>query len=364
MRAVVTLLVFGAIGVVWVSATGCAPAAPEEPVGVDCSGLQAAVASCYQDAALAEAGGCTARAVAERVGLAQCVSPAPGADRADGWWWDFPDVDGSLNWPDEGQGDPAPEDWDILGVVQAFQAAIPEEELEEILERDHDDLLDDAEGSAWPQLADDRLGGGMREMVVEHTQGIVPVSLDVFLAHFPPESWGPSLDHYLAGDIRVYERDEEGRVVRQLERMVLNQVPYDCDLVNHPAINGDMTKVEVIVYEEDLVTVYWRVHYSENGTTESDVGSVSFARVPRQDEEHTLVTFHSAHRLRDAAGEVMPTWMLTAPFVGIAPFFEDHIDYYRDQVTDVTCSDGVDSDGDDLVDCEDPDCGCFFRPWF
>jgi hypothetical protein len=50
--------------------------------------------------------------------------------------------------------------------------------------------------------------------------------------------------------------------------------------------------------------------------------------------------------------------MLMVPVVGIGPFFEDHIDHYRELVTDVTCQDGMDSDLDGLVDCDDSDCDC------
>lgn len=329
----------------------CAPVGSGE---ASCAELQTAMARCYPE--LDGTATCTSELLARYEGVdleSMDCTDLGEAGKADLWG-----DDGSINWPNGGVGDPTDDDFEIVGIVMGYQSQIPQDAMQEIQSRTHDDLLASAMSTAWEQATDDELGLGVRDMVVEHTQGIVPVSFETFLSLFPPDLWGPSLDHYVDGELRVYERDEQGRVVRQLERMVLNQMPYDADILNLPCLNGDMTKVEVIVYDEDSAVVYWRVMYSANGTTESDIGSVAFERFDNGAEEHTLVTFHSAHRL-NTFGLHIPNDMLMVPVVGIGPFFEDHIDHYRELVTNVTCQDGMDSDGDELHDCDDPDCDAY-----
>jgi hypothetical protein len=219
---------------------------------------------------------------------------------------------------------PGPADWGIVPLVTAYQDATPVDALDELAAASEGDALLDAVSVTFEQEVDDGLGAGPRELAVEITQGVVQVDFETFLALFSPDTWGVSLDHYLGGQVLVVERDAEGRVVRQAERMVLS--PFPCD-IDSSLSNQDMTKVEEIVWTEDEVTVYWRVMYSDNGSTETDMGRVAFSR---NGESETMITFHSAHRLRTAIGTVIPNAIVQ---LTLGPFFSDHVREYRDIVT-------------------------------
>jgi len=95
--------------------------------------------------------------------------------------------------------------------------------------------------------------------------------------------------------------NDTGLVTRQIERMILKSFP----------VNMDMTKTEIIEYKEDRITVYWRVFKSENQTTLSDVGSVSFVKKSDQ----TLVVFRSAHQLGLAGIELPNNWIIQKKIV-------------------------------------------------
>ena len=139
-------------------------------------------------------------------------------------------------------------------------------------------------------------GEAPREMAVEITRGLVELPYETFIRRMPVDEWGVELDGYLGGEVKIYERDEKGRVVRQLERMVVSPMPFDAE---SKLSNNDMTKVEVIRYDDTGAKVYWRVMHSDNGSTEADVGSVEFRQY---DDKSTLITFHSAHRLNLPGG--------------------------------------------------------------
>ena len=218
---------------------------------------------------------------------------------------------------------PGENDWDFVSYVDAYQSATPQDALDELDAASYDDLLD-AVAVTFDQYVDDGRGNGSQELAVEITMGVVPVDFDTFLSRFSPDNWGVNLDHYLGGEVQVYERDAQGHVIRQAERMVLS--PFPCD-AESPLSNQDMTKVEQIYWTEDRVTVYWRVMYSDNGSTDTDVGTVSFMRYGDYD---TLVWFHSAHRLRTAIGTTLPNFLVRATLSG---FFSDHIREYREIVT-------------------------------
>jgi hypothetical protein len=87
-----------------------------------------------------------------------------------------------------------------------------------------------------------------------------------------------------------------------------------------------MTKVEVIVYESDRSTVYWRVMYSDNDSTVTDVGSVEFSAY---DSFSTLITFHSAHALNGPLSIPIPLSVLapalSSTFLGFTQNYVDMI---------------------------------------
>jgi hypothetical protein len=218
---------------------------------------------------------------------------------------------------------PDEEDWEILPVVDALVAATPDDVREAWLGASDQELL---AGRAWTyqQEVVEVLGGPAREMAVELSEQIIPVALEDFFAVIPAEAWGVELAHYLGGEVIVYEADGAGRSTRQLERMVLS--PFPCDVESN-LTNMDMTKVEVIEYSQDAAVVTWRVMASDNGSTETDVGKVSFLR---WGERQTLVSFHSAHRLNAPGGVHIPNAIVEEV---LRSFFLGHIRHYAELVT-------------------------------
>jgi len=172
-----------------------------------------------------------------------------------------------IGWFPEGESD-----WNVVPVVQTFQNDTPGWAVEEI-ESASWEALRAGVSLSYTQEVEEIAGQGTRKMSVHITRLGVDMPYADFVARLPVEDWGINLDHYLGGQLKDYERDEQGRATRQLERMVLSPMPLD---FNSTLTNNDMTKVEVIEYGERSGTVYWRVMHSDNGSTEADVGSVDF----------------------------------------------------------------------------------------
>ncbi|RLB52632.1 MAG: hypothetical protein DRJ42_14280 [Deltaproteobacteria bacterium] len=299
-------------------------AAAEPTADEQCAELTASIRSCYPE--LPADAACTPEIIdryqAEDFDAMSCES-IDAAGKADVFSFGGCGVnehqcgflfccDHGINWEPTGDAD-----WQIIDIVDAFQDDLPLDIAAEFDGLTRDDVLD-VYSVTYEQSVDDGLHGGPHLLAVEHTQGIVAVSLEDFLARVPADRWGVELDHYLGGEVQVHETDAEGRVVRQVERMVLSPLPIDI----HTPANADMTKVEHIVYGDDAVTVYWRVMYSDNLSTETDVGSVSFIR---HGVDETLVVFHSAHKL-SALGVPLANSLARA---SLGPFFSDHVRHYR-----------------------------------
>lgn len=217
---------------------------------------------------------------------------------------------------------PVESDWDIIPVVQVLHNSIPADVRETLEQATREELLDGLSGTYQQDVAE-KLGGAIQEMAVEVSLGLAEIPYEDYLTVLPAEDWGIELAHYLGGEVIVYETDDQNRAVRQLERMSLSPFPCDVDV---PLTNMDMTKVEVIVYEPDRAIVYWRVMYSNNDSTETDVGSVEFKKY---DEGSTLVTFHSAHRLNMPGGLHIPNDVVE---LVLKTFFIEHIQHYADLV--------------------------------
>jgi hypothetical protein len=136
------------------------------------------------------------------------------------------------------------------------------------------------------------------------TEGIIDMPYDKFISRMAPDRWGANLAEYRGGEIKVTERDEKGRVVKQRERMV-TETPLSKHL---PALFGhlanDMTKVESIHYDDvnRRVEVKWEVLASDNRTTLVDMGELRFYA----DGNRTKVEFESEHRI-DAFPGTLPT---------------------------------------------------------
>ncbi len=217
---------------------------------------------------------------------------------------------------------PQETDWDIVGVVEALHGAIPFDERMLLDAAGRDDLLEGV-SVVYEQPVVEYAGQPARDMAVEVSLGLIEVPFDTFQVWLPADRWGVELDHYLGGEVTIYETDAQERPIRQLERMVLSPFPCDWDF---PLTNMDMTKVEVIEYSDGKAVVHWRVMYSDNDSTETDVGSVTFERY---DDFSTLVTYHSAHRLNAPGGIHIPNDIVQ--YV-LKTFFLGHIFHYGDVV--------------------------------
>ena len=181
------------------------------------------------------------------------------------------------------------EDFDIIDEITTFQDQIPSDIQERFDTATRWDLK-----FVLAETYEQPLGN--HDMQVEKTQGIVEVPYASFSTAIPAAELGPNLADYIGGEIRVVQQ-EQGRTTRQVERMVLSTVTSQLG-VTDPL---DMTKVESIVYDEQGATVYWKVMKSDNGSVIQDIGSVDFRPY---DQDSTLVTFHSAHKL----GLGLPGW--------------------------------------------------------
>ena len=135
----------------------------------------------------------------------------------------------------------------------------------------------------------------LKKMAVEYTRRLFPIPFDEFIETIKPNEWGKHLSGLVGRCISQPEFNYEGQVISQVERMIL-KAPFQ---------NADMTKIESIKYDYEKVTVYWRVRKSGNKTTETDIGFVEFKKF----EDETLVTFHSAHRLR-LFNMPLPSWFI------------------------------------------------------
>jgi hypothetical protein len=129
------------------------------------------------------------------------------------------------------------------------------------------------------------------DTIHELTEGIVDMPYDEFMKKMPADRWGVNLAEYRGGEVKVTERDAQGRVIKQRERMVL-ETPLSKLLPGVFEAN-DMTKVESIEYGPDMTVVRWEVLDSDNKTTLKDIGEVRFIRMG----DKTKIEFESEHRI-------------------------------------------------------------------
>ncbi len=179
-------------------------------------------------------------------------------------------------------------DWDIVELIKKIRKEIPEEYQREIASKNSNDLK---EGVSFSYEKDITLQEAVKPMSVEYSTMLMDVPFETFQKRLPTAKWGRYLNGLLGGDVKVNKSDEQGRPIRQIERMVFAPIP---ELLVDTIFNMDMTKVEIIQYDQDRNIVFWNVKFSDNGTTENDIGYVEFRKYS---DESTLVTFHSAHRL-------------------------------------------------------------------
>ena len=291
---------------------GCSLAAGS-PAGVEdrCQQVIERMAACYPD--LTAEAECNERTVAEfeRFGLGNEDCDSIGDMGKADWFaaggcdpgqhvcgWIFCCDDYLITWHPS-----SAEDWNVVPVVDALSEALPWDVASAAADATWSELLD---GVSWHYEQDvvETVGGAPKQLAVEYTQQIVEVPYEDFSVILPAERWGVELAHYLGGEVETYQVDAQGRATAQLERMVLSPMPCDWE---SPLSNNDMTKVEIIEYEAQRARVSWRVMYSNNDSTVTDVGSVEFAAY---DATSTLITFHSAHRLNAPGGIPIPLSLL------------------------------------------------------
>ena len=296
-----------------------------------CEEVVGTLAVCYPD--LAQEATCTEETIAEFDRLDLADGDCDGVDslgKADSFnyrgcgteqhvcGWIFCCNDYKITWsPKEG-------DWDIVSLVQEFQGQAPADVLVQIDQASRADL-EGIVSASYQQKVVEYAGTPAVDMAVELTRGVVNVPYESFIKALPVPDWGIKLDHYLGGEVKVFANDEAGRVTRQLERMVVSPMPCDYESA---LSNNDMTKVEVIEYESDGATVYWRVMHSDNNSTEADVGSIDFRRY---DDNSTQITFHSAHRLNAPGGIHIANGIIE---IALRKTFTEFIAHYMDIVRD------------------------------
>ncbi|MBL6989722.1 MAG: hypothetical protein ISR65_08085 [Bacteriovoracaceae bacterium] len=174
--------------------------------------------------------------------------------------------------------------WNIIPVIETINSSIPDELLSELKAKSLQDKMKGV-SVTYPQQVVEVVGGQKKWMDVEYTTRIINKPYEKFLSTIPAAKWGRYLFDLVGRGVGLRTYDESsGKVVRQVERMILGGTLF----------NLDMTKVEVIIYEKDRTVVYWRVIDSKNHTTMADIGNLEFKKL---DDYSTQVTFHSAHIL-------------------------------------------------------------------
>ncbi len=262
--------------------------------------------------------------------FAGCPPPEPTESGKDthSEFWGADDFDISVH--------PKPSEFeDLVEVVETFHAQLPSD-ISSGLDHATKDQLRSV--LSWSYIDDvvEYAGEDTQEMGVEFTVGLVDVPYADLVDIMPPQYWGLNLEHYLGGELLPMEGVEGG----QYERMVLSAMPCDIDV---DLVNNDMTKAEIVTQDKERARVYWRVYHSDNDTTDTDVGSVTFQAY---DETSTLITFHSAHVIKGLGGwiDLVPSgiWGVEDAMLGaLEEMFADFIGGYQ-----VLIEDGYDATWD------------------
>ncbi len=215
--------------------------------------------------------------------------------------------------------------WDFVDRIKEYQnpVKIPknvQDELDAILKPENADDLRKGVSVSYPHTFQPWENKEKKEHAVHITKILIGVPYDQFIKEFPPEEWGMNLANLAKiGKVADVVRDDDCRVVKQIERMEFGSFLGLADL--------DMTKTEIIEYEDDLATVYWRVYFSDNKTTDEDLGKVEFRKYGMNE---TLVTFHSAHRFIIGGIEISTGRVLKS----LREAFIEHVQKYKGMFTE------------------------------
>ncbi len=217
--------------------------------------------------------------------------------------------------------------WDFVGRIKEYQnpTNIPDEEqnkLNIILKPENAEELRKGFSVSYPRTIKPWKNDVEKKHAIHITKILIDVPFDQFVKKLPPDEWAMNLaDLEIIGKI-VYERDDDCRVIKQIERMRFGSFLGTADL--------DMTKTETIEYEDDMVAVYWRVYFSDNKTTDEDLGKVEFRK---HGKNGTLVTFHSAHRFTKGKINISTSTVLELDLLGNA--FKKHVLKYKELFTEL-----------------------------
>lgn len=121
-----------------------------------------------------------------------------------------------------------------------------------------------------------------KPMIVEYSVMVMDISLGEFNRIIPAEKWGQYLSGWKGGEIKEVNDVTLKNSKYQTERMVLG-------------LGNDMTKAEIIEKSDSKISVFWRVYFSDNGSTLSDVGKLDIISI---DKNKIKIIFHSAHDLK------------------------------------------------------------------
>ena len=148
---------------------------------------------------------------------------------------------------------------------------------------------------------------------------ILNAPYDAFVERVDIASAIRMMNDYIGGASTVVSRDDQGRVLRQVERNVYLPQP------NWLAFSGgdviDVCKLQVIRYEYDWRRIAWRTIHSPNGSAVHDDGTVTYER---QEGDRTLVTVRGLQEFT-----LPPFWAALDPW--LAPAVKDALveDSYR-----------------------------------
>jgi hypothetical protein len=152
-----------------------------------------------------------------------------------------------------------------------------------------------------------------KPMVVQYSVITMDASLNDFLKVIPIENWGSHLAGWKGGEVKQIPSEPENNSRYQAERMVL-------------ALGNDMTKAEIIETTDTTASVFWRVYYSDNDSTLSDVGKLEITALG---EKKIKVIFHSAHDLKFYGFMRLPKFIVRP---GLERTFLEHLRKYKKTV--------------------------------
>jgi len=152
-----------------------------------------------------------------------------------------------------------------------------------------------------------------KPMIVQYSVITMDAALNEFLKVIPLENWGSHLSGWEGGEVRQIPTESESKSRYQAERMIL-------------ALGNDMTKAEIIETTDKSASVFWRVYYSDNNSTLSDLGKLEITALG---DKKIKMVFHSAHDLKFYGLMRLPKFMVHS---GLRRTFLDHLRKYKKTV--------------------------------